>query len=91
MDFDLIARTLIIADQFFCSKLKELSEIALSNLMSLKNVVEILQMAEMYNAYQLKHCSMEFICLNLSAILESRYLFFISKIFVFCLTYCYLS
>ncbi|KAL0275010.1 UNVERIFIED_CONTAM: hypothetical protein PYX00_003000 [Menopon gallinae] len=71
-DADLAAMTLIIADQFFCSRLKEFAEFALANLISLKNVAEIFQMAEMHNADQLKRCSMEFICFNLPAILESR-------------------
>lgn len=71
-DADLASLTLVIADQYFCSRLKEYAETCLGNLMSLRNAAEMLQLAFTYNAEQLKQCTMEFICLNLPAILEAR-------------------
>lgn len=72
-DGDLASLVLVFADQYLCLRLKEYAETGLANLLSLRNAVEMLQMAETYNAPQLKQCAMEFICLNLPALLESRY------------------
>lgn len=63
---------LIVSDQLFISRLREMCEIALSNLITLKNCTELCQFAHTYNANQLKQCCMEYISLNLSSILENR-------------------
>lgn len=47
-------------------------EIALANLITLKNCAELCQFAHTYNSTQLKQCCMEFISLNLCSILENR-------------------
>jgi len=41
---------------------------------SLRNVCELLEFADMYNATQLKTTCQQFIVINLSALLESRLL-----------------
>ncbi|XP_060805513.1 inhibitor of Bruton tyrosine kinase [Amyelois transitella] len=69
---DFICSMLIVADQLFISRLREMCEIALSNLINLKNCAELCQFAHTYNATQLKQCCMEFISLNLCSILENR-------------------
>ncbi|CAH2234229.1 jg16678 [Pararge aegeria aegeria] len=69
---DFICSMLIVSDQLFISRLREMCEIALANLISLKNCTELCQFAHTYNAAQLKQCCMEFISLNISSILESR-------------------
>lgn len=63
---------LIVSDQLFISRLREMCEISLSNLITLKNCTEICQFAHTYNASQLKQCCMEYISLNIASILENR-------------------
>ncbi|CAH1965417.1 unnamed protein product [Acanthoscelides obtectus] len=67
-------RVLILADQLFVVRLKEQCELLLSNLITLKNAVNILAFAHSYNAQKLKYCCMKFIILNMAAFLESRML-----------------
>lgn len=72
-DPDLASLTLVVADQYLCTRLKEYAETCLGSSLTLRNAVEMLQIAVTYNAPQLKQCTMEFICLNLPALLESRF------------------
>lgn len=69
---DFICSMLIVADQLFIGRLREMCEVALANLITLKNCTELCQFAHTYNALQLKQCCMEFISLNLCSILESK-------------------
>lgn len=69
---DFICNLLIVADQLFITRLREMCEIALANLVNLKNCTELCQFAHTYNATQLKQCCMEFIALNLNSVLENR-------------------
>lgn len=69
---DFICNLLIVADQLFITRLREMCEIALANLITLKNCAELCQFAHTYNSTQLKQCCMEFISLNLCSILENR-------------------
>ncbi|XP_041984578.1 inhibitor of Bruton tyrosine kinase [Aricia agestis] len=69
---DFICSMLIVSDQLFISRLREMCEIALANLITLKNCTELCQFAHTYNAAQLKQCCMEFIALNINNILENR-------------------
>lgn len=69
---DFICSMLIVADQLFIGRLREMCEVTLANLVTLKNCAELCQFAHTYNALQLKQCCMEFICLNLCSILESK-------------------
>ncbi|XP_023939294.2 inhibitor of Bruton tyrosine kinase [Bicyclus anynana] len=69
---DFIYSMLIVSDQLFISRLREMCEIALANLITLKNCTELCQFAHTYNASQLKQSCMEFISLNISSILENR-------------------
>ncbi|XP_059059647.1 inhibitor of Bruton tyrosine kinase [Achroia grisella] len=71
---DFICSMLIVADQFLITRLREMCEIALANLITLKNCSELCQFAHTYNATQLKQSCMEFISLNLCNILENRVL-----------------
>lgn len=63
---------LIVADQLFISRLSEMCQVALANMITLRNCTELCQFAHTYNAFQLKDCCMQFISLNLSSILENR-------------------
>ncbi|XP_046969920.1 inhibitor of Bruton tyrosine kinase [Vanessa cardui] len=69
---DFICSMLIVSDQLFIGRLREMCEIALANLISLKNCTELCQFAHTYNATQLKQCCMEYISLNVNSILENR-------------------
>lgn len=71
-DMEFVCNVLVVADQLFIERLKEICEVTLANLLTLKNVAEIMQFAATYNANQLKACCMQYICLNLPAVLESR-------------------
>ncbi|KAM3963343.1 LOW QUALITY PROTEIN: inhibitor of Bruton tyrosine kinase [Aphomia sociella] len=69
---DFICSMLIVADQLFITRLREMCEIALANMITLKNCAELCQFAHTYNATQLKQFCMEFISLNLCSILENH-------------------
>ena len=53
-------------------RLKQICESQLTKLLTLKNVTELLQFSVNYLAEQLERSCMQFICLNLPAILENR-------------------
>lgn len=69
---DFLTSMLVVADQLFITRLREMCETALADLLTLRNCAELCQFASLYNAPQLKQCCMEFICLNLCSILENR-------------------
>ncbi|XP_075980998.1 inhibitor of Bruton tyrosine kinase [Anticarsia gemmatalis] len=69
---DFICNLMIVADQLFIGRLREMCEVALANMITLKNCTELCQFAHTYNATQLKQCCMEFISLNLCSVLENR-------------------
>ncbi|XP_018574334.1 inhibitor of Bruton tyrosine kinase [Anoplophora glabripennis] len=71
-DIDHLFKILILADQLFVIRLKEQCESLLTNLLTLKNAVQLLSFADSYNAKKLKHCCMKFITLNITAFLELR-------------------
>ncbi|XP_046673434.1 inhibitor of Bruton tyrosine kinase isoform X1 [Homalodisca vitripennis] len=73
-DVDYISSVLVVADQLFITRLKQICEVALSGNISLRNAAYLLQLAITYNADQLKCCCMQFISLNLAAVLETRIL-----------------
>ena len=63
-----------MSDQLLVERLKNLCEFRLSNLVNLKNVVEIFEFSDQYEAKQLKDFSMEFISANLVTLLEAKQL-----------------
>lgn len=71
---DFVCNMLIVADQLFITRLREMCEVSLANLITLKNCTELCQFAHTYNAAQLKQFCMELISLNLCTVLENRYL-----------------
>lgn len=74
IDIDNLLKLLILADQFFVAKLKQLCETLLSDKLSFRHTVEILSFAHLYNANQLKRCCIKFITLNMQAFLDMGYL-----------------
>ncbi|CAG0912732.1 unnamed protein product [Notodromas monacha] len=73
-DPTIAANILVVSDQFLITRLKGMCEEAMVSLLSLKNVAEFLDFAEKFGAAQLKNSCFQFVCLNLSAVLESRVL-----------------
>eukprot|EP00090_Calanus_glacialis_P008375 TRINITY_DN16703_c0_g1_i1.p1 TRINITY_DN16703_c0_g1~~TRINITY_DN16703_c0_g1_i1.p1 ORF type:complete len:1265 (-),score=475.87 TRINITY_DN16703_c0_g1_i1:242-4036(-) len=71
-DIEFVCNILVVADQFLLSRLKQICECQLTKLFTLKNVAEILQFSFNYSAGQLQNSAMQFICLNLPALLENR-------------------
>ncbi|XP_048239918.1 inhibitor of Bruton tyrosine kinase-like [Haliotis rufescens] len=71
---ELLCNVLVVADQLLAVRLKEMCEVSLANLITFRNVGEILEFASMYNATQLRATCQQFISLNLAALLEGRYL-----------------
>lgn len=72
LDFDTLCSLIILSDEYFVVRLREICEVTLCNLLSYKNAVQLLTMASLYNAEKLKIVAMKFISLNLCAFLESK-------------------
>ena len=73
-DVEFICNCLSVADQLLVCRLVAICESSLVRLLTLKNVGQVLEFASVYNAPQLKISCMQFICLNLTAVVESRLL-----------------
>ncbi|XP_078504252.1 inhibitor of Bruton tyrosine kinase isoform X2 [Lissotriton helveticus] len=69
---EFICNVLVVADQLLVTRLKEICEVAIAEKLTLKNAAELLEFAAMYNAEQLKLSCLQFISLNLAALLEAR-------------------
>ena len=78
-DISLIGNVLVVADQLLIPRLVSICEFLLVGLMSLKNVGQMLDFSSIYNAKQLKRSCMQFICLNLPAVVEMRFLTMVSS------------
>lgn len=73
-DIETISNLLILADEFLITRLREISECLLVKHITLKTVIQLLTFANTYNASILKDDCMQFICLNLSCVIENRQL-----------------
>ena len=71
-DLEFVCNILVVADQFLLNRLKQICESQLTRLLTLKNVTELFQFSVNFMAAQLEQSTMQFICLNLPAILESK-------------------
>ncbi|CAC5394250.1 unnamed protein product [Mytilus coruscus] len=71
---ELLCNILVVADQMLVIRLKEMCETSLSQLVTFKNVGEILEFSSLYNATQLKSTCQQYIHINLAALMEGRYL-----------------
>lgn len=71
-DIEFVCNILVVADQFLLTRLKQICECQLTKLFTLKNVAEILQFSFSYSAEQLQKSAMQFISLNLPALLENK-------------------
>ncbi len=73
-EIEVLFNLFILADQMLVERLKNVCEFRLANLVNLKNVVEVLEFANDYNAKQLKDFAMEFVVCNLVTLLEAKQL-----------------
>ncbi|CAG9766352.1 unnamed protein product [Ceutorhynchus assimilis] len=73
-DVDQLFKIIILADQFFVTRLKDQCEIILSNMLTIKNTCQLLMFADIYNADSLKENCFEFIQQNMTPFLEMRLL-----------------
>ncbi|XP_052043681.1 inhibitor of Bruton tyrosine kinase isoform X2 [Apodemus sylvaticus] len=76
---DFVCSVLVVADQLLITRLKEMCEVALTESLTLKNAAMLLEFAAMYSAEQLKLSCLQFIGLNMAALLEARSLDVLSE------------
>uniref|UniRef100_A0A7M4FC26 Inhibitor of Bruton tyrosine kinase n=1 Tax=Crocodylus porosus TaxID=8502 RepID=A0A7M4FC26_CROPO len=69
---EFICNVLVVADQLLIFRLKEVCEVAITEKLTLRNAAELLEFSAMYNAEQLKLSCLQFIALNMAALLEAR-------------------
>uniref|UniRef100_A0A672S8Z7 Inhibitor of Bruton tyrosine kinase n=1 Tax=Sinocyclocheilus grahami TaxID=75366 RepID=A0A672S8Z7_SINGR len=67
-----VCNVLVVADQLLITRLKEICEVAITENLTLKNAAELLEFATVFNADQLKLSCLQFMVLNMTALLESR-------------------
>ncbi|CAL8338453.1 unnamed protein product [Gadus morhua 'NCC'] len=72
LNLEFVCSVLVVADQLLITRLKEMSETAITENLTLKNAAELLEFAAMYNAEQLKLSCLQFIVLNMAALLEAK-------------------
>lgn len=88
-DIEFLCHVLVAADQLLVTRLKQMCEATLSELVTLKNVAELLELSYVYNADQLKNLCMHYMLINIPAILESSALEGLSDDVIADLTACY--
>ncbi|CAN7986704.1 unnamed protein product [Ixodes hexagonus] len=88
-DVEFLCQVLISADQLLMTRLKQMCEALLADLVTLKNVADLLEISYIYNADQLKTLCMHFMCINLPAALEMSSLDSLSEDAIQPLALCY--
>uniref|UniRef100_A0AAQ4R707 Inhibitor of Bruton tyrosine kinase n=1 Tax=Gasterosteus aculeatus aculeatus TaxID=481459 RepID=A0AAQ4R707_GASAC len=69
---EFVCNVLVVADQLLIPRLKEMCEVVITENLTLKNGAELLEFASVYNAEQLKLSCLQFIVVNMAALLESK-------------------
>ncbi|XP_028985270.1 inhibitor of Bruton tyrosine kinase [Betta splendens] len=72
LNVEFVCNVLVVADQLLITRLKEMCEVVITENLTLKNAAKLLEFSAMYNAEQLKLSCLQFIVLNMAALLESR-------------------
>uniref|UniRef100_A0A8C7X2G3 Inhibitor of Bruton agammaglobulinemia tyrosine kinase n=1 Tax=Oryzias sinensis TaxID=183150 RepID=A0A8C7X2G3_9TELE len=67
---EFVCNVLVVADQLLITRLKEMCEVVITENLTLKNAAELLEFATMYNAEQLKLSCLQFIALNMAAVVS---------------------
>ncbi|XP_037532373.1 inhibitor of Bruton tyrosine kinase [Nematolebias whitei] len=78
LNVEFVCNVLVVADQLLITRLKEMCEVVITENLTLKNAAELLEFATLYNAEQLKLSCLQFIVLNMAALLESKALDIVS-------------
>jgi hypothetical protein len=73
-ELEILFNLYVLSDQLLVTRLKNLCEFKITNLVNLKNVAEIFDFAGHYEANQLKEFCMEFITRNLVTLIEAKQL-----------------
>uniref|UniRef100_A0A3Q4BQQ8 BTB domain-containing protein n=1 Tax=Mola mola TaxID=94237 RepID=A0A3Q4BQQ8_MOLML len=79
LNVEFVCNVLVVADQLLITRLKEMCEVVITENLTLKNAAELLEFSAMYNAEQLKLSCLQFIALNIAALLESKALDILSE------------
>uniref|UniRef100_A0A3Q3JX55 BTB domain-containing protein n=1 Tax=Monopterus albus TaxID=43700 RepID=A0A3Q3JX55_MONAL len=72
LNVEFVCNVLVVADQLLITRLKEMCEVVITENLTLKNAAELLEFATMYSAEQLKLSCLQFIVLNMAAMLELK-------------------
>nr|XP_005157916.1 inhibitor of Bruton tyrosine kinase [Danio rerio] len=72
VNMEFVCNVLVVADQLLITRLKEICEVVIAEKLMLKNAAELLEFSTIYNAEQLKLSCLQFIVLNMAALLESK-------------------
>lgn len=72
LNVEFVCNVLVVADQLLITRLKEMCEVVITENLTLKNAAELLEFSAMYNAEQLKLSCLQFIVLNIAALLDSK-------------------
>ncbi|KAI4904062.1 hypothetical protein NFI96_033883 [Prochilodus magdalenae] len=72
LSVEFVCNVLVVADQLLITRLKEICEVAISENLTLKNAAELLEFAVVYNAEQLKLSCLQFIGINMAAMLDYK-------------------
>uniref|UniRef100_A0A671PS03 Inhibitor of Bruton tyrosine kinase-like n=1 Tax=Sinocyclocheilus anshuiensis TaxID=1608454 RepID=A0A671PS03_9TELE len=71
VNVEFVCNVLVVADQLLITRLKEICEVAITENLTLKNAAELLEFATVFNADQLKLSCLQFMVLNMTALLEA--------------------
>ncbi|KAM6968095.1 inhibitor of Bruton tyrosine kinase [Aplochiton taeniatus] len=74
LNVEFVCNVLVVADQLLITRLKEICEVAITENLTLKNAAELLEFATVYNAEQLRLSCLQFMVLNMAALLELKVL-----------------
>ncbi|TNN60589.1 Inhibitor of Bruton tyrosine kinase [Liparis tanakae] len=72
LNVEFVCNVLVVADQLLITRLKEMCEVVITENLTLKNGAELLEFATVYNAEQLKLSCLQFIVINMAALLETK-------------------
>lgn len=73
-ELEILFNLFVLSDQLLLDRLKNKCEFKLANLVNLKNVSEVYEFSDLYDAKQLKEFAMEFIVVNLTTLIEAKQL-----------------
>ena len=79
LDDNLAMELLVVSDKYIIPRLKNLTEQFISQRLSVKNIIDIINIADQHNALYLKECSINFMISNKEIICETQDISKLSK------------